>query len=331
MLRLSRVLGLAFLLTLAGCRTGDNASGVKEEDGVVADAGVAAIGVEGGTCGGIANLQCQAGLECVGTGPGDQAGICKKPAALAIGVEGATCGGIAALPCNSGLECVGTGPGDQAGKCTKIEAPQIGTMGATCGGLAVLPCNQGLICIGTGPGDQSGTCQKPAGGICATQPLTSACCAAQIPSCMSCKKKNKDLMAAWKKSCDPPNGACLNLPKTGACCAAQTPSCMSCKKKNSDILAKWHKQCDAPGGSAGGGSTIGQEGGMCGGIAALPCQSGLNCLGQGPTDQPGKCMTVPSCDQQPDIGVCCQAETQSCKQCKRIGKDMMAAWHAKCG
>jgi hypothetical protein len=113
------------LVALGACSSSESSGDAAEGDQAVS---TVHPGQEGGLCGGIAGIQCQAGLECKYTSP--------PP-----GVVGIIAPAPEGEPVVSGVP---THP-DQSGTCVKV-TPRPGELGGLCGGIAGIQCKPGLHC-----------------------------------------------------------------------------------------------------------------------------------------------------------------------------------------
>jgi hypothetical protein len=131
-----------------------------------------------------------------------------------------------------------------------------------------------------------------------SQPRPSvACCKALTPECTGCMDRARAMQEQWDRECTSsgpaPSVNCNEAPGR-MCCEAQTAECQSCKQKAAAERAEWSRQCqgaEAP--------------------ATPPSQPAVDC-------------------SQPPGRMCCQAETEACRSCKRAAAAERAAWEREC-
>ena len=148
------------------------------------------------------------------------------------------------------------------------------------------------------PGQQPG--YEPAD--CSQSRPSMACCKALTPECTGCMDRARAMQEQWDRECAssgpvqpaPTQPVDCNEAPGRMCCEAQTAECQSCKQKAASERAAWAQQCQ--GGEA---------------PAAPPSRPAINC-------------------SQPPGRMCCQAEIEACRSCKREAAAERAAWEREC-
>jgi hypothetical protein len=111
--------------------------------------------------------------------------------------------------------------------------------------------------------------------------------------------RNRAMQEQWDRECassGPVQPAPVNCNEApgGMCCEAQTAECNSCKQKAASDRAAWAQQCQ------------GQNP-----PALPPSKPGVDC-------------------NQPPGRMCCQAEIEACRSCKREAAAERTAWEREC-
>jgi hypothetical protein len=145
--------------------------------------------------------------------------------------------------------------------------------------------------------------QPPQQGMDCSRRPSFACCKALTAECNACMDQARAAQEQWDRECaqagpvqpapSQPGVDCSRAPER-MCCSAQTAECNECKRQAAVERRAWAQQC-----------------GVKAPPAAPPQQPAVDC-------------------SQPPGRMCCQAETDACRSCKRQDAAERAAWAEQC-
>jgi hypothetical protein len=259
-------------------------------------------------CGGIAGLPCPDGFICVddpsddcdpATGGADCFGIC---------VRKGMCGGIAGIPCPAGFVCIddprddcdpAAGGADCPGICVrKVQDP-----------CATIRCRQGTKCCPNCGGICIPDDIRCSHKLCVSEPCNQVMCGPGEyccnESCSRCVGLGQGCTREFCPPEPPPGEPCgRNRCEAGEYCC--NPSCGVCAPLGARCAAV---VCDP------------EPGGLCGGIAGIPCPDGFVCVDDpgdecdpsaGGFDCPGICIPIGG---NPCAAILCLEGTTCCPEC----------------